>query len=93
MIMSILWMEPRSLQPTTSTNFPAISKDFVKKSGSGLEPNEAGSVQIQWYDYGPNGVTFEESNDLEKLCSTERPEGQGVRWINVDGLRSTTFGS
>ncbi len=50
------------------------------------KPHEPGSVQIQWYDYGPGGVTRTESDDLEKLCSMERLEGQEIRWINVDGL-------
>ncbi|MBE34216.1 MAG: magnesium and cobalt transport protein CorA [Opitutaceae bacterium] len=71
----------------------AIPADAPPGSRAGIEsfdeidqPNEAGSVQIQWYDYGASGVTFQESEDLEKLCSSERPEGQEVRWINVDGL-------
>jgi len=71
----------------------AMPKDAPPGSRAGIEsfdkidqPNEAGSVRIQWYDYGPDGVTFQESDDLEKLCSAVRPEGQGIRWINVDGL-------
>jgi len=43
-------------------------------------------IRIQWHDYGPGSVVFEESGDLEKLCNAKRPEGSSVRWINVDGL-------
>lgn len=65
---------------------PPGSSPGIESFGSIDEPPEEGSVRIQWYDYGPDGVTVNEADDLEKLCTSERPVGQSVRWINVDGL-------
>lgn len=71
----------------------AVPADPPPGSRAGIEsfedidkPPEEGSVRFQWYDYGPSGVSKNESDDLEELCSSARPDGQSVRWINVDGL-------
>lgn len=50
------------------------------------QPPAPESVDMQWYDYGPDEVCYEESDDLEKLCASVRPAGTAVRWINVNGL-------
>lgn len=50
------------------------------------KPPAEGVVRIQYYDYGPSGVTYHESADLDELCAADRVEGEGIRWINVDGL-------
>ena len=71
---------------TTASDAPPGSRAGIESFDEIDKPHEAGSVRIQWYDFGPDGVTLTKSDDLEKLCSAERPEGQGVRWINVDGL-------
>lgn len=50
------------------------------------QPPAPESIDMQWYDYGSEKVCYEESDDLEKLCASARPEGTFVRWINVNGL-------
>lgn len=71
---------------TVVVSAPPGSRPGIESFGEIDEPPSDGSVHVQWYDYGPDGITFEESSDLEKLCASDRKEGVEVRWINVDGL-------
>ncbi|MCC6416390.1 MAG: magnesium/cobalt transporter CorA [Opitutaceae bacterium] len=50
------------------------------------QPPGSGAVRLQWYDYDAGKFSFAESDEVEKLCASPRPEGTAVRWINIDGL-------